>query len=208
MRRAIPGRRRDKVFGPGRAIPLDRNAKVRIWAYAQGYTALHRRRGQHRGPLTRAHLDVLWALLWGFHNTRTGRCFPSYEAIAEKAKVDRSTVARAIAALEAGQVLTWENRLVRQRVVTPGLVGPVMVLVPRRTSNAYSFRDPQPQTPVILPKSQNSTGTTYQDSSCFKEGQTIREAASLDPSNPLEAMLIRLGKAVGAIPDAAKKARC
>ena len=105
-------------------------------------------------------------------------------------------------------MLTWENRLVRQRVVTPGLVGPVVVLVPRRTSNAYSFRDPQAQTPVILPKSQNSTGTIYQDSSCFKEGQTAREAAPLDPSKPLEAMLIRLGKAMGAIPDAAKEARC
>ncbi len=204
MRRANPGKRRDKVFGPGRAIPLDRNAKARIWAYARGYTALHRRRGQHRGPLTRAHLDVLWALLWGFHNTRTGRCFPSYEAIAEKAKVDRSTVARAIAALEAGQVLTWENRLVRQRVVTPGLVGPVMVLVPRRTSNAYSFRDPQPQTPVILPKSQNSTGTNFKDSFSLAEGPKM---TSLDPANPLDAVLIRLGKAVGAIPKEAKEAK-
>jgi hypothetical protein len=61
---------------------------------------------------------------------------------------------------------------------------------------------------VTLPKSQNSTGTTYQDFSCFKEGQTTREAAPLDPSNPLEAMLIRLGKAVGAIPDATKEAKC
>ncbi len=204
MRRANPGRRRDKVFGPGRAIPLDRNAKARIWAYAQGYTALHRRQGQHRGPLTRACLDVLRALLWGFHNTHTGRCFPSYEAIAEKAKVDRSTVARAITALEAGQVLTWENRLVRQRVVTPGLIGPVVVLVPRRTSNAYSFRDPQPQTSVILPKSQNSTGTIYQDSFCFKADQ---KTAALDPSNPLDAMLIRLGRTIGAIPDGSKEAR-
>jgi len=204
MRRAIPGRRRDKVFGPGRAIPLDGNAKARIWAYARGYTALHRRRGQHRGPLTRAHLDVLWALLWGFHNTRTGRCFPSYEAIAEKAKVDRSTVARAIAALEVGQVLTWENRLVRHRMVTPGLVGPMVVLVPRRTSNAYSFRDPQPQTPVILPKSQNSTGTIFKDSSSLTE---VPKVAPLDPLNPLDAVLIRLGKAIGAIPDGSKEAR-
>ncbi len=204
MRRANPGRRRDKVFGPGRAIPLDRNAKARIWAYAQGYTARHRRRGQHRGPLTRAHLDVLWALLWGFHNTHTGRCFPSYEAIAEKAKVDRSTVARAIAALEAGQVLTWENRLVRQRVVTPRLVGPMVVLVPRRTSNAYSFRDPQPQTPAILPKSQNSTGTIFKDSSSLAE---VPKVAPLDPLNLLDAMLIRLGKAIGAIPDGSKEAR-
>jgi len=204
MRRANPGRRRDKVFGPGRAIPLDRNAKARIWAYAQGYTALHRRRGQHRGPLTRASLDVLRSLLWGFHNTHTGRCFPSYEAIAEKAKVHRATVARAIAALEAGGVLTWENRLVRQRVVTPGLVGRVVVLVPRRTSNAYSFRDPQPQVRAELPKSQNSTGTTFKDSSSLVEG---RKVAPLDPSKPLDAVLIRLGRAMGTIPDIVKEAR-
>ena len=208
MRRAKPGRRREKVFGPGRAIPLDRNAKARIWAYAQGYTALHRQPGQHRGPLTRAYLDVLRALLWGFHNAQTGRCFPGYEAIAEAAKVSRATVGRAIVALETGQVLTWENRLVRQRVARPGLVGPVVVLVPRRTSNAYSFRDPQPGICGNLPKSQNSTGTTYQDSSCFKERQEVREPVPLDPSNLLEAALLRLGKAIRALPDAAKEARC
>ena len=27
--------RREKVFGPGRAVPLDRNAKARIMAYAK-----------------------------------------------------------------------------------------------------------------------------------------------------------------------------
>jgi hypothetical protein len=204
MRRANPGRRRDKVFGPGRAIPLDRNAKVRIWAYAQGYTALHRRRGQHRGPLTRATLDVLRALLWSFHNTHTGRCFPSYEAIARAAKVDRATVARAIAALEAGQVLTWENRLVRQRVATPGLVGPMVVLVPRRTSNAYSFRDPQPGIRVEAPKSQNPTGTILKNPFSLTDAGTV---AALDPSNLLDAVLIRLGKAVGAIPGGTKEAR-
>ena len=204
MRKAQTGRRREKVFGPGRAIPLDRNAKARIGAYAEGYTALHRRKGQHRGPLTRAYLDVLKKLLWGFHNAETGRCFPSYEAIAEKAKVHRTTVARAIAALEAGGILTWENRLVRQRVAMPGLTGRVVVLVPRRTSNAYSFRDPQPQTRADLPKSQNSTGTTFKDSLPAEE---VRKVAPLDPSNPLEAMLIRLGKAIAAIPDALKEAK-
>ena len=87
-----PAKRREKVFGPGLSVPLDRNAKARIWAYAQGYTAKHRRRGQHRGPLTRATLDVLRALLWRFHNQHTGRCFPSYEAIAEAAQVDRARI--------------------------------------------------------------------------------------------------------------------
>ena len=37
-------------------------------------------KGQHRGPITRAFMEVLEALLWGFHNSKTGRCFPSYES--------------------------------------------------------------------------------------------------------------------------------
>ena len=74
---AMIRRRREKVFGPGRAVPLDRNAKARILAYARAWGARHRQPGQHKGPITRAFLEVLEALLWGFHNSRTGCCFPS-----------------------------------------------------------------------------------------------------------------------------------
>jgi hypothetical protein len=52
-------RRREKVFGPGRAVPLDRNAKARILAYAKAWGARHKQPGQHRGPITRAFLEVL-----------------------------------------------------------------------------------------------------------------------------------------------------
>jgi len=31
--------RREKVFGPARGVPLDRNAKARIKVYVQGYNA-------------------------------------------------------------------------------------------------------------------------------------------------------------------------
>ena len=179
---------REKVFGTGRAVPLDRNAKARVWAYAKGWTALRRRRGQPRGPLTRAYRDVLKALLWGFHNAHTGRCFPSYERLAEVAEVDRATVARAIKVLEAARVISWENRLVRQRVMVPGLFGPAASLVPRRTSNAYWFRDP-------APKSQSATGTILKS---FLPLSELPAPVVLDPSNPLDAMLIRLGKAVEA----------
>ena len=85
---------REKVFGPGRAVPLDRNAKCRIQAYARAWTARNRQPGQHKGPITRAFLDVLQALLWGFHNSRDGRCFPSYERIAAKAECHRCTGGR------------------------------------------------------------------------------------------------------------------
>ena len=86
-------------------------------------------------------LDVLRTLLWGFHNGISGRCFPSYERIADRARVHRATVARAIAALEQHGVLTWENRLVHQRMAIQGLFGPQWVRVPMRTSNAYRFYD-------------------------------------------------------------------
>ena len=191
---------REKVFGQGRAIPLDRNAKARVWTYATAYTARHRQRGQHRGPLTRAYLDVLKALLWGFHNQHTGRCFPSYERIAEAAQVDRATVARAIAALEAAGVMTWENRLIRQQITEAGLLGPQRRIVPRRTSNAYRFSDPQPAARPVLPKSQNSTGT---DNQGFSISSPTLDFDSLDPNNPLDAALIRLRETMQArsLPD-------
>ena len=115
--------RREKVFGPGRAVPLDRNAKARIVAYARSWSARQRRPGQHRGPITRAFLDVLEALLWGFHNSRSGCCFPGYGAIAAKAECARSTVAEALKVLEWAGVLTWQHRIARIQVRELDLFG-------------------------------------------------------------------------------------
>ncbi len=138
-------RRREKVFGEGRCQPLDRNAKARIMVYARAWSARHKRPGQHRGPLTRATMEVLAALLWGFHNSRDGRCFPSYETIAARAQCCRDTVYEAIRALEGAEILTWVNRLIRVQFRERDLFGK---LVQRtrliRTSNAYMFRDPLP----------------------------------------------------------------
>ena len=141
----LPGgfRRREKVFGHGGGQPLDRNAKARIMVYARAWSARHKRPGQHRGPLTRATLEVLEALLWGFHNSRDGRCFPSYETIAKRAQCCRDTVYEAIRALEAAEILTWVNRLIRVQFRELDLFGKLALrsrLI--RTSNAYVFRDP------------------------------------------------------------------
>jgi hypothetical protein len=182
-------RRREKVFGPGRAVPLDRNAKARILAYARAWGARHRQPGQHKGPITRAFLEVLEALLWGFHNTRSGCCFPSYETIAARAECARSTVAEALKALEWAGVLTWQNRITRIHVRERDLFGHWAsrwrVI---RTSNAYVFRDPQ-QRPEGGPasKSENQSGTLNQevlDSSLTPAG---------NPDSPLERALQQLG---------------
>ncbi len=138
-------RTREKVFGAAHGIPLDRNAKVRIMIYARGYNARHRQSGQHRGPITRAFMEVLEALLWGFHNSKGGACFPSYETIARRAECNRDTVYEAIKALEAATILTWVNRIVRIRTRERDLFGQLATrwrII--RTSNAYLFRDPLP----------------------------------------------------------------
>jgi DNA-binding transcriptional regulator YhcF (GntR family) len=58
---------------------------------------------------------MLEALLWAFHNARSGLCFPSYETIAEAAHCARSTVAEAIKALEDAGILSWVQRIKRVR---------------------------------------------------------------------------------------------
>ena len=186
--------RREKVFGPGRAVPLDRNQKARIQAYARAWSARHRQDGQHRGPITRAFLDVLHALLWGFHNSRSGCCFPSYERIAERAECARSTVAEALKVLEWAGVLTWQHRIARVREACTDLFGRTVwrwrVI---RTSNAYAFCDPQAVNSRDVPsKSENQAGTQNQD---------VLEpvlAPPRDPNSPLEHALARFGVAVAA----------
>jgi hypothetical protein len=184
--------RREKVFGPGRAVPLDRNAKVRIMAYARAWSARQRRPGQHRGPITRAFLEVLEALLWGFHNSRSGCCFPGYAAIAGKAECARSTVAEALKVLEWAGVLSWQHRIARIQVRELDLFGRWAsrwrVI---RTSNAYVFRDPQRQLAGIpASKSGNRRGTPDQDDSI------CRAQAPIDPDSPLERALRHLGRTV------------
>ena len=138
--------RREKMFGIGRPRPMDRNAKVRIMHLARCLS--HRtEKGKAYGDITAKALAVLEALLWGFHNAKSGLCFPSYEKIAEAAGSARSTVAEAIKALEDAGILSWVNRL--KRVFESGCAGDLFGHRIRktrviRTSNGYHFIDPQP----------------------------------------------------------------
>jgi hypothetical protein len=157
---SMASRCREKVFGLGRPRALDRNAKVRIMHWAR---CLSRRteKGRAYGVVTAKALAVLEALLWGFHNAKSGVCFPSYETIAKAAGCARSTVAEALKALEVAGVLTWVQRIKRVRECCHDLLGDNgwrwRVL---RTSNAYNFRDPgSPESS----KSEKPPGTSIQD---------------------------------------------
>jgi Helix-turn-helix domain len=151
--------RREKMFGLGRPRALDRNAKVRIMHWAR---CLSRRteKGRAYGVVTAKALAVLEALLWGFHNGKSGLCFPSYETIAAAAGCARSSIAGALHALEDCGILSWVNRIKRVREPCPDLLGDNgwrwRVL---RTSNAYHFRDPGEPEPS---KANFQTGTANQ----------------------------------------------
>jgi len=185
-----PRSRREKLFREKRGIPLDREAKVRIMAYARGYNAKHRREGQHQGPITWAFLRVLKAMLWEFHNNRTGYCFPSYETIAEKARCCRDTVYEAIKVLEESGILDWVNRF--DKIFIEGCWQVI------RTSNAYLFRDPLPceNTFENRNKSENPAGTLHAQ-------EKIPKAPPKNPTLNLESStieaLISLGRSIGAI---------
>src|SRR6516165_4908267 len=177
-------RQREKLFGYGRPRPLDRNAKARILHWAR-CAAREKASGRQRGIITRAALEVLQALLWGFHGAKTGLCFPSYEKIAEAASCARSTVYEAIRALEDAGLLTWVNRIKRVRERCVDLLGDQgwrwRVL---RTSNAYTFRDPSPSAErPNSSKSEKPTGTENPDlsSDLLAALDRLKEAFEQEP---------------------------
>ena len=50
---------RERVFGAGHSVPLDRNAKARIMVYVRAYNARVKEVGQHTGPITCIRLDQI-----------------------------------------------------------------------------------------------------------------------------------------------------
>jgi hypothetical protein len=151
---------RKKIFGMI-AVPLDRNAKARLLHRAR---ALMRatEEGRHYGAVTAKCYAVYAALLMSFHNNASGRCFPSYDAIAEAAGCCRRTVAMALAALEATGLLRVANRLVRVKWRDElALVWRTRVM---RTSNCYTFAGEEVSRVATLPPSKGKfhSGTENQ----------------------------------------------
>jgi Helix-turn-helix domain len=173
---------REKVFGPGRCVPLDRNVKVRVMMLGR---ALSRRteKGKAYGAITAKALAVLAAILWRFHNAASGKCFPSYEAIAEAAACSRTSVYYAIRALEQVGVLSWVNRIKRVREYVPGLFGKGSAWRWRvvRTSNSYVLTDP------LASKFNLRTGTIIQDSNQEKLSANCRPTVSRQRAHPRDA---------------------
>jgi DNA-binding IclR family transcriptional regulator len=119
--------------------------------------------------VTAKALAVLEALLWGFHNARTGLCFPSLASLAERAECARSTVQKALETLETLGLLSWvHHRLVRRREHGPG--GWRWRVL--RTSNGYRLTDPrEPARPSDTEKRSETTIQVFHSIKADKAGK-------------------------------------
>jgi Helix-turn-helix domain len=180
-------RGRAKIFGRGQGRPLDRNAKARIMTYARAWSARNKVGRQHKGPMTRAYMEVLWALLYRCHNSKTGFCFPSLKTIAERAECAVDTVNEAIKVMERAGFLTWAHQIYRKDFKYKDEFGQILTgTTMLRGSNVYVFTDligPEPMLTEIrtgkLDKNLNNT--------CLPVIQR-----KIDPNDQLELALGRL----------------
>jgi hypothetical protein len=187
--------RREKIFGEGPRVPLNREAKIRIAHLARALK--HKtERGKHYGVLTGKFVDVLHAMLWLIHDGRSGQCNPSYATIADKAGCAMSTVCEAIKALELVGILSWVNRIVRVRIRERDLWGQwTTTWRVLRTSNAYVFQDPK-----VAERSKTEIRSGPPDPSKnlpLAVGYPPPARPELDPSNLLDQALLSLGRAAG-----------
>ena len=170
-------------------MPLDREAKVRIMHLARALK--HKTEpGKHYGVLTGKFVDVLHAMLWLIHDGRSGQCNPSYSTISDKAGCAMSTVCEAIKALEAVGVLSWANRIARERTRECDLFGQwSFTWRVIRTSNAYVFHDPKTAEQKGRPS--NTDFRSGPPDTDFKRGGARLDGAQVMQGGPSQAPPVR-----------------
>lgn len=156
-----------------------------------------RQPGQHCcGPLTRAFRNVMRGLLDLTHFA-TGRCTASYETIAERSGVGRSTVPGGIEVIEAlTGMRTYRRVLPVSREVRKGFWSPrtTNVYVWRLNANARKLREARGAA-AEAPKSRNRPETfkhTNCQSSLLPKGVAKPEAPGGGGVNTLEKALARM----------------
>lgn len=179
--------KRDPIHGLPRPQQIDSRAKGRIIDRARRITRERKQARQHGGPISRAALDVLRALLYSFHRNSTGCCFPSHDTIAEIANVARSTVTRSIRILEDHGILRIVRRIKR---VIDRSTGEPRVL---RTSNAYAFIVPPPPHPPSDVETREANADAR--SGVISTSLSLLPTAPSKPS-PLEEALARMERRV------------
>src|SRR5262249_14063842 len=165
-------------------VTLDRNERIRLMGK---FRAISRRSwvakdtGKHRGIITRTAESVFGALM--YLTEKYGRVFPSLEGLAHLAMCCKQSVVTAIAGLERLGFVTRIRRI--RRIMTP------LGFTTRQITNAYRVHEPRNGLGLLAIGlfATESNSWTASDSKVLYEEQ----GRGLDPANPLQQALARLG---------------
>lgn len=139
-----------------------------------------------RRELSVNEFAVLNRMFWGMRSEGSNRCDVTFRQICNRTSICRDVVNRAIQrGISLGLVRKIKNRVRRA-------IGAIVRVV--NGPNTYVFEIPEldNESEAAETVSQSSTPATS-----LKARQVINQTAPLDPKNPLEAALIRLGGAGG-----------
>jgi hypothetical protein len=205
----LPGRspyrvHADSTRQPVRWTRIDRRSATKIFHQARALDRRSHVAGKHGGRIGHTGILVLECLIFDHLNWRTGQLDPSYEAIAAKANLARSTVGAALRRLKELGVLNWLRRCEET------MEGGRYVL--RQISNAYAVLPPSLWRAVgLLPaKAPPPAPGTWGDHPPLPDvvGQAAEAASGgagegdllrlldLDRKDRLAAALLKLGSAV------------
>src|SRR3954468_10090363 len=179
--------RRGSTLDPVKYRALTREQRARLIFLAERMDANTREPGKHGGCLKRTGLQVLRILLFHFHNVHNGRCDPSLDTIAKAAGMAQSTVAKALARLEAAGIIErirrarWIRQNGRKRCV--------------QWSNAYLL-----YVPNQYRHEEGDYAISAKSSKSEKKPETTAADIKNQPPMPadLAASLARLGNAIAA----------
>ena len=124
----------DSTRQPVRWTRIDRRSATKIFHQARALDRRSHVAGKHGGRIGHTGILVLECLIFDHLNWRTGQLDPSYEAIAAKANLARSTVGAALRRLKELGILNWLRRCEET------MEGGRYVL--RQISNAYAVLPP------------------------------------------------------------------
>jgi len=117
-----------------RFVPVSKKS-ARVWYQkARAWDRRTKERGRHGGGLGMPAMAVLHCFHFDFLNFASGRLDPSYEGIAKKTGLARSTVALAIAKLKRLGIINWARRCAHEYVCGTFTL--------RQRTNAYAILPP------------------------------------------------------------------
>lgn len=191
---------RDSTRKPIRWHRIDRNVAARLFHQARLYDLRTKEPGKHGGAIGHAALKVLHTLIFDFLNFKTGQLDPSYDGIARKANLARSTVAEALRRLKILGIINWLRRC------SDRYEGGRYELV--QETNAYALLpasqwaepvigavSPPPPDPAswgARPPMPSVIGQALEETSIAAQVRMLE----LEPRDPLAAALAKLGRSV------------